>query len=204
MLLIPIILWWADRPMRFAVGRARIATGGMMIGIMVLSAMSAATLVAEERYARESAATSGGDRGSAASSGVMLLREGTRIPPTPGRIVLMGRRWVFMAGPLAAVPSLDQADDRDQAASGFDPSEVRRLFGSVAFTSTSEVSASASDQASRSSIQLVLTENLNLQRIIEALRSDPADENWIVTGQISEFFGENRLTILTAQRSNRD
>lgn len=204
MLLIPIILWWADRPMRFAVGRARIATGGVMIAIMVVSAMSAATLVAEERYARESAATFNSDRGSAASSGIILLREGSRIPPTPGRIVLMGRRWFFVAGPSVAAPSPDQADGRDQAASGFDPSEVRRLFGSVAFTSTPEPSTSAGDHAHRSSVQLVLTENLNLQRIIEALRSDPADENWIVTGQISEFFGENRLTILTAQRSNRD
>lgn len=208
MLLIPIILWWADRPMRFTAGRARTVAGGMMIAIMVASATGAQTLVAEERYARESTTASSGDRGPAVASGVILLREGSRIPPTPGRVVLMGRRWVFLAGPSVAAKNSIQADDRDQAASDFDPTEVRRLFGSVAFTSTSDSSASGGsvdrEPGNRHSVQLVLAENLNLQRIIEALRSDPADENWILTGQISEFFGENRLMILTAQRSNRD
>ena len=50
--------------------------------------------------------------------------------------------------------------------------------------------------------QFLLTENLNLQRIVEAIRDDAADEKWVLTGEVSEYFGESRLTIRTAQRSN--
>lgn len=201
--------WWTNRPARFAFRRARNVTGRVAIIVVMISAITAATSVAEERHGRESMAILGSDHGSATPSGVVLLREGSRIPPTPGRIVLMGRRWVFIPatnarGDVASASTYPPAD-RDSAADGFDPSEVRRLFGSVAFTATSDNGGQdGKGTHGQSGNQLVLAENLNLQRIIEAVRADPADENWIVTGQISEFFGENRLTISTAQRSNRE
>ena len=42
-----------------------------------------------------------------------------------------------------------------------------------------------------------------LQRIVKAIRSDPTDDHWVISGEISEFFGENRLAIRLAQRANR-
>ncbi len=226
MLLIPVILWWAHRPMRFAVGRARTATGATLIVFVTLSTISASTLVAEDRYGRESSSTdsSRNDRVPPIASGFVLLREGSQIPPTAGRIVLMGRRWVFLA---ATGPDIHDKSTAAALPGGSDGADARRLFGEVAFVSTSpsgdarpsdvrpsdvrssdvrpgEPYAGQASSGDGKSMQIVLTENLNLQRIIEALRSDPADENWIISGQISEFFAENRLTVLTAQRSNRN
>ena len=40
-----------------------------------------------------------------------------------------------------------------------------------------------------------------LQRIVEAIREDADDDRWTVSGQVSEFFDQNRLIIRTAQRS---
>ncbi|MGI9468092.1 MAG: hypothetical protein ACR2OA_13310 [Rubripirellula sp.] len=39
-----------------------------------------------------------------------------------------------------------------------------------------------------------------LQRIVQAIREDEIDSLWQVTGRVTEYFGENRLTILPAQR----
>jgi hypothetical protein len=47
---------------------------------------------------------------------------------------------------------------------------------------------------------VLITENLMLQRIVQAIREDELDSLWQVTGRVTEYFGENRLTILTAQR----
>ena len=49
---------------------------------------------------------------------------------------------------------------------------------------------------------ILVTENLMLQRIVEAIRADATDDRWMVSGEVSEFFNENRLTIRTAQRAN--
>ena len=47
---------------------------------------------------------------------------------------------------------------------------------------------------------VLIAENLMLQRIVQAIREDELDNLWQVTGRVTEYFGENRLTILTAQR----
>ena len=57
---------------------------------------------------------------------------------------------------------------------------------------------------SEASDRLVLIENLMLQRIAESVRSDNSDDRWILTGTMTEYFGENRMVIETAQRSNAE
>ena len=48
---------------------------------------------------------------------------------------------------------------------------------------------------------VLIAENLMLQRIVEAIREDELDTSWEVTGKVTEYFDENRLTIITAQRA---
>tara|TARA_R110002111_G_scaffold100750_3_gene156047 strand:- start:799 stop:1032 length:234 start_codon:yes stop_codon:yes gene_type:complete len=54
------------------------------------------------------------------------------------------------------------------------------------------------------SSHLILAENLMLQRIVESIRSDVTDSRWVLSGKVTEFFGENRMVISTAQRSNAE
>jgi len=39
------------------------------------------------------------------------------------------------------------------------------------------------------------------QRIVEAIREDELDTSWEVTGKVTDYFDENRLAIITAQRA---
>lgn len=43
-----------------------------------------------------------------------------------------------------------------------------------------------------------------LQRIVEAVVADAADDCWTISGEIMEFRNQNRLLIDTAQRVNRN
>jgi hypothetical protein len=47
-------------------------------------------------------------------------------------------------------------------------------------------------------------ENLTLQRAVQALRDDPADRNWTVSGELTEFMGENYLFIQRLSRTPRN
>jgi hypothetical protein len=40
-----------------------------------------------------------------------------------------------------------------------------------------------------------LLENLTLQRIVQAFREDPEDRYWTVSGELTEFLGENYLLL---------
>ena len=40
-----------------------------------------------------------------------------------------------------------------------------------------------------------------LRRIVEAIGEDVLGKAWEVTGQVTEYFGESRITIFTAQRA---
>ncbi|WP_145173457.1 hypothetical protein [Rubripirellula lacrimiformis] len=80
--------------------------------------------------------------------------------------------------------------------------QARKLLGSISMVKTRNESDGNENASAHPKTQFLLTENLNLQRIVEAIRDDAADEKWVLTGEISEYFGENRLTIRTAQRSN--
>ena len=107
------------------------------------------------------------------------LREGTRVPPTLGTVVALGpRRWAF-------VP-----------ATGTGRGVPRRGGDTGPLNDT--VNARA-EQRNREPFVL-LAENLMLQRIVQAIREDELDNLWQLTGHVTEYFGQNRLTILTAQR----
>lgn len=95
--------------------------------------------------------------------GHQRLREGTLVPATTGRVIVLGRRWMFV--PLAE-PERGSATGRSM-----------RLP------------------------RLMLSENLMLQRIVEAIRVDSGDDHWTITGRITEFFEENRLIVLSAKRA---
>ena len=49
--------------------------------------------------------------------------------------------------------------------------------------------------------QVVVAENLMLQRIVEAIRIDGADDRWTISGRLTEYFDENRLQLRTAERA---
>lgn len=49
---------------------------------------------------------------------------------------------------------------------------------------------------------ILLCENQMLQRIVESIRADANDDRWEISGEILEFFEDNRLLIRTIQRAN--
>ena len=141
------------------------------------------------------------------------LREGTLIPPTPGRIVLIGRRWAFIPTPADAAQSDPLArggvSREANLPSASRPNSVSRPFGyrSAVDQSVGAVADPATALAApvgargKPTGQMLISENLMLQRIVEAIREDAADDRWTLSGQVSEFFDQNRLIIRTAQRS---
>ncbi len=147
-----------------------------------------------------------------ASEKTLLLREGTRIPPTTGRIVMLGRRWVFIA--------VSERDDSETVTKS-DPLVKRailvtnrkrhasRLGQETNHRTPKRFKTTAAPVQEMSRIvpnalqQILLNENLMLQRIVEAIQADATDEHWIISGEVTEFFNENRLSIQLAQRANR-
>ena len=143
---------------------------------------------------------------------IKMLREGTRIPPTTGRVVMLGRRWVFIAV---------TAQETDETVARLDPT-VRRAFlvknvkhrpsrlcqpqhrktpkrFRPAVAPIQEMNPSVPNALK----QILLHENLMLQRVVEAIQADPTDNHWVVSGEVTEFFNENRLSIHLAQRANQ-
>lgn len=141
-----------------------------------------------------------------------LLREGSRIPPTTGRIVMVGRRWAFV--PIDDKKKPDEvAEDELTVARAYmiTESQLRatRLgssgtdYGKNRFHAVAAPLSELTRQLPASFEQITLQENLMLQRIVSAIRADATDDHWIISGEISEFFNENLLTIRLAQRANR-
>lgn len=105
------------------------------------------------------------------------LREGTMVLPTTGRLAMLGRRWVFIP---------NEKEDRNV-------NENERL---ISRGETPDM------QSFDQSHAITLVENLVLQRMINAIRADSNDHTWTITAKVTEFFDENRLLLLTAQRAN--
>ncbi|MGB7328519.1 MAG: hypothetical protein WBD31_26820 [Rubripirellula sp.] len=169
-----------------------------------------------------------------ANDPVVLLREGTIVPPTKGKVVMLGRRWVFIidspqseneddglanTGRHRSSLTLHSQSTRTQTRSTLKVARTietrpRRMMSEVSFAPLREPTESVASAepssmlvsrlGTRSPTQFTLSENLSLQRIVESLRDDSSDDQWVLSGEISEFLGENRLTIRTAQRSNGD
>lgn len=199
MLLLPIvILWWAKSPMRFASGRARHVICLTSLSAIALVAMTTSSMaLADEQRNREDAA-------AVIRTGTpKSLREGTLVPATVGQIVMIGRRWAFIPQTVDATPADDIVRLGISSSGGeLAPSreDFRSLFSPVMLVSTSDPTVASKPQPSTRT--LILNENLALQRVVEALRADSSDDRWIISGEITEYFNENRMTIRTAQRSN--
>jgi len=138
------------------------------------------------------------------------LRQDTLIPGTTGRVAMLGRRWVFIS---------DGSAPRKQPVRATDPYNASPSFGADEFTSgqtnlsdtglltrtTSLTYTEATTQRRATQLKqlpdLLIVENLMLQRIVESIREDSADDHWHITGKVTEYFDENRLIILSAKRA---
>ncbi|TWT55081.1 hypothetical protein Pla22_27350 [Rubripirellula amarantea] len=249
MLLLPIILWWADSPFRFAFGRSRrIVCALSILAIMAMGALDADNTMADDRHGyehrgfHESLNEDAFSRKTAEEQPQAedsVVREGTLIPPTDGRIVMLGRRWAFV--PQAVVGAQEDDDPiaigddrlrrqdlstmewknralssiaRSEAASGAERTITRLrfstggMFGPVKVVSTRDSQREQRKIASVNEVaegrHWILAENLMLQRIVESIRADAQDDRWVISGKVTEFFGENRMVIRTAQRSDSE
>ncbi|TWU59029.1 hypothetical protein Poly51_18140 [Rubripirellula tenax] len=260
MFLLPVILWWAKEPMRFAVGRyKRFISAVIMVAIaMTVSHRS----IADDRTGRgaegdAARALTSEQAGRKSDSNAVVIREGTMIPATQGRVVMLGRRWAFVPdraqdgdvasdqdvaqgmrstrsgsygrsfAKLKTRPNVESPNVRNLPASNSSSSSSssagqrdwqrggastvsetpRQMFGTITFAAMRDDGVDATSETAGGFVplnpsQFVLVENLSLQRIVEAIRDDASDDRWILSGEVTEFFGENRLSVRTAQRSN--
>ena len=153
--------------------------------------------------------------------GYTRLREGTRIPATLGTVVALGpRRWAFVPAAAAATKPVQALTDSEsvEITGNQRAGTVTRRIDSVTLSNKlsapgglprrgdaaplkdSDSTDSSMAELGKSEPVVLIAENLMLQRIVQAIREDEVDNLWQITGWVTEYFGENRLTILTAQR----
>ncbi|WP_442505109.1 hypothetical protein SH528x_003884 [Novipirellula sp. SH528] len=132
------------------------------------------------------------------------LREGTIMPQITGQISMSGRRWVF-------TPIAEKQIDNNSPANRLRKieSRTRQTVNAGSTSRTFETSLEVYEQATpaknaRSEPKSIeILENLVLQRVVNAIRADANDNQWTITARATEFFDENRLILLTAQRSGK-
>ncbi len=197
MILLPLLIWYSRRsePIRFRDIQPGLAVV-LMILILMPSEFSCSGCYAETPDGKQN---------------VQLLREGTRIPPTTGRIVMLGRRWAFV--PVEDPTGESVANHEAAVTRAFLLANVKargaRLGRSGNSTTPRRFHTAAAPMSEVTNAvpsafqQVILQENLMLQRIVNAIRIDPTDDHWVVSGVITEFFDENRLSIQLAQRADR-
>ncbi|MEM9365635.1 MAG: hypothetical protein AAGD07_06530 [Planctomycetota bacterium] len=132
-----------------------------------------------------------------------VFREGTSVVETIGRVARVGPRWQFRpesssGGMELGMAAMDAAPP---------PQRPQRTTNSVLDQSPFDDKTPLGTERTRTSnIQphqlpkLLVLENLMLSRIVRAIEEDPRDDKWIITGEVTEFLGENRLMILSAKR----
>ena len=190
-MLLTFLFLWLARPILRSPARRRQAITLLMFALTVVTSIHPLASAAAETQVKKSGVASTppsqfeesrGQVDAARLFDAPKLREGTLIPPTIGRVVNLGRRWAF-------VPSGDKSADQHLRATPF----------------TDRESLAGEDQTfntNRHGQPLLLCENQSLQRIVEAARANPNDDRWELSGEIFEFFDQNRLLIRTAQRAN--
>lgn len=308
MVLFLIILWWTKSPVKFSLTQCVQSICVLTMLVMTVVPMTILQTAFAGEFAMKPVAGSA-DAIQKDAIQIPVIREGTVIPPTPGRIIMLGRRWGFIpdestqlhkqrsiTGPTAHRAPLDielvtakpetihgstQAgvillnrhstlrlasapitltDTREStphvAVNAITRQNILRfqqhqnaisvaaathavrmlkpativtsknvasklaghtmsLVGNDSEYPTSSdpyflrTSSSRSDQmdakaSDQKDTPVVLAENLMLQRIVDSIRDDAADDRWIISGVVTEFFGENRMVIKTAQRSNAE
>lgn len=130
--------------------------------------------------------------------GEQKLREGTVIPPTVGRLVNLGRRWAFVpTGNSEHRP--DPLTNREPSSPSLSPAHQSSGSSLVGLAGDQSLDADRNNATF-----IILCENQMLQRIVEAMRDDAINDHWEISGEILEFFDQNRLLIRTVQRANSD
>lgn len=158
-------------------------------------------------YDRTSGLRDSSQRRMAPSSSAKRLREGTLVPSTVGTFEMIGRRWIFIsrAGGVADPTNVHGPARTESIRSETRVTDDAFFSDGLLNRTTSLTYTEATADRRASSVHelpdLLVVENLMLQRIVEAIREDTEDNRWEITGVVTEFFDENRLTILTAKRS---
>lgn len=202
---------------RLTSSATRELAGFVLVSLVCFLATPLEHLVAAEPQAPGATATASQSDGRLL--GYTRLREGTCIPETLGTVIALGpRRWAFVP---AASPSVEvvQSVTQPESVIQLNGRLTRRVDsatrskkkpavrykgvgnrGGLAASVLKQAANAGSDQSSGEHLVLI-TENLMLQRVVQAIQEDELDSSWELTGRVSEYFGENRLTILTAQRA---
>ena len=241
MLLLPLFLWWAHSPLRVATGRIRtILCIAVAFSLFCAGVFPHPSCQAEDRFQQKSPGVTAGSLDEPLATGSeesnrekrVLLREGTLVPPTEGRIMMLGRRWTFLPhwieppnpAATAVVPrkqielfhttlasmqlsrgqTIDLGSGYSQLVENRQREEIRTtlsLTSTRLVSTTTEAAPVVEENLEVKLGQVLLSENLMLQRIVKSIRIDGLDDRWTLTGEVSEFMGENRLLIRTAQRA---
>ena len=217
MLTMLLILWLARTGVRACPSRLKIAVRIAAISAMITT-VTPAQSVAQDRYFQGINANPEHEILPEKSQGKGVrkrLREGTLVPSTIGRIVLLGRRWAFVPAGQETTGLDVGARERDTFASrttsdlrprpsrlGAGTRPDSSLQSNPALATLISAQVNGQNAFDLNLPHLILVENLTLQRIVEAIRADASDDQWAITGEITEFFSENRLVIRTAQRAN--
>lgn len=186
MLLLILLLLAKQRPLTLhprTVLLSLLSTATMPVLPMVVATGTASVTADEPESVRESLVDRRGDptgrpavepvpQPSGPAQTSPTIREGTLIPPTTGKFVIVGRRWSFVPEPDAPV-----SGQGEQATENSSTGTVMNF-------------------------PILVVENLLLQRVVEAVRDDTIADRWSVTGRLTEFFGENRLILQTARRAD--
>jgi hypothetical protein len=115
------------------------------------------------------------------------LREGASIVNHVGKLTMIGKRWIFIPEPAVSA------------------TESRMTGGIASSKNTNKTAMAMHDSTeppqSQSIPNLTIAENLMLERIVSAIRADPADDRWSITGRLTEFFDDNGVVITYARRA---
>jgi len=180
MILLPLMIWYARRSEPISIRDLQRLLAILLVTFCLMPSDAAMhSCNAEEMKAGMKAEVT------------QLLREGTQIPPTTGRIVMLGRRWAFV--PVSAKKMM-MSDSNPSSISKKKMMKKKKMMMEMMME----------DESNPSSLpQILLQENLILQRVVKAINFDSNDDHWIISGEVTEFFNENRLTIRLAQRTSR-
>jgi hypothetical protein len=195
----------------------------MVVTLMMFATCSSSAVLAVDTDGSPAGTVTDASGSAGSLLGYARLREGTLVPSTVGTIVSLGpRRWAFVTAEkpklgngtkvteseslkiivtqqngttTRRVDSLTLSVDSSQKSFGV--GRTRGLLNEDALNASGEQKGKQDDGTHL----VLIAENLMLQRIVEAIREDELDTSWEVTGKVTEYFDENRLTIITAQRA---
>jgi hypothetical protein len=184
MVLLPLMLIWLRDPMYFNASTrwamvAFAATVGLLAPELGLGSHAGKVSASDSDQSQSQLpiAATRADMGSGYSA---ILREGTHLKNRVGQFSRTDGGW-FFAPSQAGVEAV------------------------VADGTSIQSSSSAGFGAARTPAKRIrVLENLALQRVAQMIQQDPSDNRWMISGTVTEFFGENRLLVVLAVRAPID